>query len=186
MTHDENIPKGISRLRDEWAEFKNYAGTESAGDEVVFPESHGTAGVGDYSVTVEDACSRLALSKEAVERLILCGELDAVTVDFTDGKRGKLISRGSLTRFEEDAQIDSAVTERAAELAKEASLEETLESLRAEVESLKTTQAKQISQIKDVLLLEMRNLKEQDRDLTSFVYELAEEIRNLPIKGRKK
>ena len=61
-----------------------------------------------------------------------------------------------------------------------------MESLRAEVDSLKTTQAKQISQIKDVLLLEMRNLKEQDRDLTSFVYELAEEIRNLPVKGRKK
>ena len=56
---------------------------------------------------------------------------------------------------------------------------EALHDMQTEIEKLRNTQSKIIQQMKDMLLLEVRNLKEQDRDLTSFVYELAEEIRRV-------
>ena len=54
------------------------------------------------------------------------------------------------------------------------------------IEQLRNTQGKVLAQMKDMLLLEVRNLKEQDRDLTSFVYELTEEIRQLLPKKKRK
>jgi hypothetical protein len=54
------------------------------------------------------------------------------------------------------------------------------------VDEMRGNQARILQQMKDILLLEVRNLKEQDRDLASFVYELAEEIREaLPKKRRR-
>jgi hypothetical protein len=68
----------------------------------------------------------------------------------------------------------------------DATLVESVQELTAEIDELRNTQGKVLQQMKDILLLEVRNLKEQDRDLTSFVYELAQEVRNATGKKQKK
>ena len=169
----------IAGLRKEWDEFKSYAGeAQPAGDEVIFDAVDGKVGVGDYVYTVSDVCSRLALSEEAVARLISGGDIDSVTLRTADGKTQKMISKSSLSRFEEDSLIDTSVTEKAAAMLENTHSDESLEQLKEQIEQLKIAQTKMIQQMKDMLLLEMRNLKEQERDLSSYVYELSEEVKS--------
>jgi hypothetical protein len=194
---EENVPIGIVRIREEW---KQAGLTEIAPDQVkppdqetepeiepvIFPEVNGGAGIGDYTVDYESVADRLGLSHEAVERLVGSGELDSILVRGSDGQPRRLVSESSLARFQEDAAIDPEAIKRAAKAFADKSIAAALDELRAEIEDLKATQGKILQQMKDILLLEVRNLKEQDRDLTSFVYELAEEIRQvLPKKKRR-
>lgn len=186
---DKTLPLGIARIRQEWRaaglseQPLSREKTEEA-EGVVFPEVEGGAGIGDYTLDVETVKSMLALSPEAVTRLVASGEIDSILVQGPDGRKRRLFSEASVNRFEVDSAIDPNAVSRAARQMTEAGMTEAIDDLRAEVEELRNTQGKILQQMKDMLLLEVRNLKEQDRDLTSFVYELAEEIRE--AMGQKK
>ena len=186
----EHVPVGIARIREEWRQAGLIeAETPPPTDEVepvVFPEIDGGAGVGDYVVDSAALSERLGLADEAVDRLLASGELDSILVRGPDGSASRLVSESSLARFQEDSQIDPEAIERAAKAFADKSVAAAIDDLRAEIDDLKSAQGKILQQMKDILLLEVRNLKEQDRDLTSFVYELAEEIREaLPKKKRR-
>lgn len=189
-SHEEEVPIGIARLRAEWRQAgltDRGAPTESeAVEPVLFPEIDGGAGIGDYVLDPDTVRDSLVLSQEAADRLIESGELDSILVQGPDGVARRLISKSSFQRFQEDQSIDPQALKRAAKSMADQTVVETLETLRSEVEDLRGNQVKILQQMKDILLLEVRNLKEQDRDLASYVFELAEEIREvLPKKKRK-
>lgn len=194
---EETVPIGIARIREEWKQAGlaeivpdqvKSPDQESAPEiePVIFPEVDGGAGIGDYTIAYESVADRLGLSQEAVERLVESGELDSILVRGSDGQPRRLVSESSLARFQEDSAIDPEAIKRAAKAFADKSIAAALDELRAEIEELKTTQGKILQQMKDILLLEVRNLKEQDRDLASFVYELAEEIRQLMPKKKRR
>lgn len=190
-TDAEQVPVGIARLREEWrAAGLIQPGSESAdlveqAEQVVFSETENGVGVGDYTLDLEEVRNRLPLSEEAIDRLIASGELDSVVVKSADGTLRRMVSESSFKRFLEDSAIDPDAMLRAAQALADKSLAEAIESLRAAVEDLRSNQARILQQMKDLLLLEVRNLKEQDRDLASFVFELAEEIRRTFPKKRR-
>lgn len=190
---EEEVPIGIARLREEWREAglteRGPSTPESAADSVepvLFPEVDGGAGVGDYVLSPDTVRDSLMVSQEAADRLIDSGELDSILVQGPDGVARRLISKSSFLRFQEDSAIDPTALKRVGKAMADQTVVESLEELRAQVEDLRGNQARILQQMKDILLLEVRNLKEQDRDLASFVYELAEEIREaLPKKKRR-
>ena len=188
--HRDEVPIGIARLRREWraaglAERDIETETQQV-EPVLFPEVDGGAGIGDYALECDRVRDSLMLSQDAMDRLIDSGELDSILVQGPDGVARRLVSESSFLRFQEDSAIDPSALKRAAKAMADQTVAESIDELRAEIEELRATQAKVLQQMKDILLLEVRNLKEQDRDLTSFVYELAEEIRAaLPKKRRK-
>ena len=185
----ESVPIGIARVRAEW---KAAGLVESAVkpeepevETVLFAEIDGGAGIGDYVLECGTVKDRLALSQDAMDRLISSGELDSIVVQGSDSTRRRMVSESSMKRFEEDSAIDPEALLRAAKSMADHTLAEAVQALQAEIEELRNTQGKVLQQMKDMLLLEVRNLKEQDRDLTSFVYELAEEIRRTFPKKRR-
>lgn len=188
---EEAVPVGITRIREEWRaagladESKTSAQTPEV-EPVVFPEVDGGAGVGDYVLEYEDVVGRLGLTREAVDRLISSGELDSILLQGPEGSPRRLISESSFDRFRKDSAMDPEAIERAARALADKSLAAAVEELRSEIKELRRTQAQILQQMKDILLLEVRNLKEQDRDLASFVYELAEEIRRVLPKKKSK
>jgi hypothetical protein len=180
--NEGGVPPGIARLREEWkaAGFSGEPETHEDPDAggVVFPETDGGAGVGDYSLEYAEVKSMLALSDDAMRRLVLTIGLDSIRVKSEDGTIRRLFSRSSVRRFQEDTAIDTNALESAAKAMVKSSMTEAVDDLRSEVAELRGTQGKILQQMKDILLLEVRNLKEQERDLASFVYELAEELRS--------
>jgi len=188
---EERVPIGIARIRDEWrsaglVDEEKPALQEPEIEPVVFPEAAEGAGVGDYTLDLETVRERLPLSDDALDRLISSGEIDSVLVKRPDGEPRRLVSESSFARFQEDSAIDPRAMARAAKAMADKSVAAAIDELRAAVQELRSTQGRLLQQMKDILLLEVRNLKEQDRDLTSFVYELAEEIREaLPKKKRR-
>jgi hypothetical protein len=177
----DSVPVGIARIRNEWRAAgmteKTSQDGEADTEQVIFPETDGGAGVGDYTLESDEIMNQLALSREAMDRLISTGEIDSILVQGTDGKPRRMLSESSVKRFEEDSAIDPQAITRAAKAMADANLVESVQELQAEIEELRNTQGKVLQQMKDVLLLEVRNLKEQERDLTSFVFELAEEVK---------
>jgi len=188
---EEDVPIGIVRLRKEWrqADLSEHASqpTEHESIEpVLFPEVDGGAGIGDYTLDCGMVRSSLMLSDEAIDRLVDSGELDSILVQGPDGVARRLISKSSFDRFQKDSAIDPNALKRAAKAMADQTVAESIDELKTEIEELRGNQGKVLQQMKDTLLLEIRNLKEQDRDLTSFVYELAEELREVfPKKKRK-
>lgn len=188
---EDEIPVGIARLRREWreaglAELASPSTEQEPIEPVLFPEVDGGAGIGDYTLDCDTVRDRLMLSQEAMDRLIDSAELDSILVQGPDGVARRLVSESSFVRFQADSAIDPSALKRVAKAMADQTVAESIDQIRAEVEELRATQGKMLQQMKDILLLEIRNLKEQDRDLTSFVYELAEEIRDaLPKKKRK-
>lgn len=184
----ESVPIGIARVRAEWQAaglIERPVEPEEPGVEpVLFTEIDGGAGIGDYVLECETVRDQLALSHEAMDRLIASGELDSIVVQGPDGAKRRMVSESSVNRFEEDSAIDPEALRRAAKAMADRTLAESIQALQAEIEELRSTQGKVLQQMKDMLLLEVRNLKEQDRDLTSFVYELTEEIRRILPKRR--
>jgi CTP-dependent riboflavin kinase len=173
----EHLPIGIARLREEWRK-AGLVPAEQEPDEspVVFPEPEAGGAIGDYLLSVESVRERLGLSEAALDRLLASGELDSILVK--QGERiGRMISQTSLNRFLEDAAMDREVTERHARCAETRDVMAEVQSLAGEIEQLKQSQTRQLQQMKDMLLLELRNIKGQELDLTSFVNDLAEEIR---------
>lgn len=177
----DSVPVGIARIRNEWRAAGMTENTsqdaETDTEQVIFPETDGGAGVGDYTLESDEIMNQLALSREAMDRLISTGEIDSILVQGTDGKPRRMLSESSVKRFEEDSAIDPQAITRAAKAMADANLVESVQELQAEIEELRNTQGKVLQQMKDILLLEVRNLKEQERDLTSFVFELAEEVK---------
>lgn len=189
-THEERVPIGIERIREEWRAAglvrSELPQEEKEIEPVLFPEMDGGAGVGDYVLDLDTVRQRLALSDEAIERLVASGELDSILVQGPDGHPRRLISESSFERFQADSAIDPEALPRAARAMADKELVAAIDELRAQIDQLTGNQGKILQQMKDILLLEIRNLKEQDRDLTSFVYELAEEVRQaLPKKKRR-
>jgi len=187
---EETLPIGIARLRKEWREAglveRPLPPAEHEKIEpVLFPEIDGGAGIGDYTLDVDKVRDRLVLSQEAMDRLVDSGEIDSVLVQGPDGTPRRLVSESSFQRFQEDSAIDPDALKRAAKAMADQTVAESIDEMRAEIEELRSAQSRMLQQMKDILLLEVRNLKEQDRDLTSFVYELAEEIRRALPKKRK-
>ena len=116
---EEIIPIGIARVREEWraaglVEKPAPAARHEESEPVLFPEVDGGAGVGDYVLDQQTVTDRLALSSEAVERLISSGELDSVMVQGPDGVPRRLFSESSFIRFQEDSAIDPNAIKRAA------------------------------------------------------------------------
>lgn len=185
-----DVPVGIARIREEWratglSDEGEPSNASAEAEAVIFPELDGGAGVGDYTLDMETVVERLAFSQEAIDRLIISGELDSVLVQGSDGQARRLISESSLSRFSVDSAIDPEAIIRAAKAIADKEVAAAIDNLRTDVADLRGNQGRILQQMKDMLLLEIRNLKEQDRDLTSFVYELAEEIRDmLPSKRR--
>jgi hypothetical protein len=188
-TPQESIPIGIARIRKEWRAAglsdKPAPTEEEKVEAVVFPEVDGGAGIGDYTLDCEAIMNRLALSHEAMDRLVSSGELDSILVQSPEGNPRRLLSEASVKRFQEDSAMDPDAVTRAAKAMADSTIVDSIQDLQSEIEELRNTQGKVLQQMKDMLLLEVRNLKEQDRDLTSFVYELAEEIRNVLGKKRR-
>jgi FtsZ-binding cell division protein ZapB len=123
--------------------------------------------------------------EDAIDRLVASGDLDSILVQGPDGVPRRLFSEASVSRFLCDSAIDPEAVKRAAKAMADATVAEAIRDLQAEIEELRGTQGVVVQQMKDMLLLEIRNLKEQDRDLTSFVYELTEEIKaRMPKKRR--
>jgi len=191
-THPEpEVPIGIARIREEWraAGLKERPAPTQGEEEperIVFTEVDGGAGIGDYTLDADSVMNALALSQEAFDRLISCGEIDSVLVQTSDGTQRRMISESSVRRFEADAAIDPDAIRRAAQAMADRGVSEAIRDLQSEIDELRNTQGRILQQMKDMLLLEVRNLKEQDRDLASFVYELAEEIRSAVGKKKKK
>ncbi|MBI2844617.1 MAG: hypothetical protein HYX78_14580 [Armatimonadetes bacterium] len=178
-----DLPAGIMRLRDEWARL-GLTASERRKDSriglepVVFPEP-----VGDYKVPADEARALLGLSEEAMERLLSGGELDSILVRFHDGLR-RMVSQSGLSRFLEDSGMDPALSGRSTQSGQY--LDTVIESIRTEMETMKEQHARQLQQFKDILLLELRNLKEQERDLTSFIYDLTAALEEVHPKLRKR
>lgn len=188
---EDEVPIGIARLRQEWLDAGLSDGAAADAEPhplepVLFPEIDGGAGIGDYTMGCDSVRNGLMLSEEAVDRLLDSGELDSILVQGPDGVTRRLVSESSFKRFQSDSAIDPNALKRAAKAMADQTVAESINDLRSEIEELRTSQSKVLQQMKDILLLEVRNLKEQDRDLASYVYELAEEIREtLPKKKRK-
>jgi hypothetical protein len=184
---EASIPIGIARIRQEWrdAGLTDAPAVEPEAEPVVFSEIDGGAGIGDYSLELDNVIEWLGLAPEAVDRLLLSGELDSILVQKPGEEARRLVSESSFERFRQDAAIDPDAILRAAKAMADQTLVASIEELRAEIEELKGSQGRILQQMKDILLLELRNLKEQDRDLTSFVYELAEEVRKLLPKNKR-
>jgi hypothetical protein len=181
----QSLPSGIARIHQEWqrqgmvpsrSERKPSVELEP----VIFPEP-----VGDYKVTAEDARARLGLSEESMARLLEGGELDSIQVKFSDGVR-RMVSESGLSRFIEDSGMDPMLADSLA--APSAEVRAILDSILTDMAELRDTQTRQLQQFKDVLLLELRNLKEQDRDLTSFIYDLTTGLEEVfpKLKRRKR
>jgi len=185
----EQVPVGIARIRNEWRQAglirEKAAPTQAEVEPIIFPEVDGGAGIGDYTLDVDAVRSHLALVEDAIDRLVASGELDSILVQGPDGVPRRLFSEASVSRFLTDSAIDPNAMKRAAKAMADATVAEAIRDLQAEIEELRGTQGVVTQQMKDMLLLEIRNLKEQDRDLTSFVYELTEEIKARMPKRRR-
>jgi hypothetical protein len=183
------VPVGIARIRNEWVAAGLVEGSlkdSQAGIKpVIFSEVDGGAGIGDYTLEADTVLNQLALSEEALDRLIASGELDSILVQGPGKEPRRLLSESSVSRFLVDSAIDPHAINRAAKAMADATVAEAIKDIQAEMEELRGTQGKAIQRMKDVLLLEIRNLKEQERDLTSFVYELAEELKHVFEKKKK-
>ena len=180
---DLDLPAGILRLREEWVKLglipSESAAKQPVGLEpVIFPEP-----VGDYKVPAEEARARLGLSEEAMERLLLGGELDSILVRFDDGVR-RMVSEAALARFAADSGIDTDLVKKREVQASEVT--GALEAVLEEIQGIREMHSRQLQQFKDILLLELRNLKEQDRDLTSFVYDLTVALEEIFPKLKKR
>ena len=187
---EASVPIGIARIREEWRaagliEKETSPQNEPEIEPVVFPEVDGGAGIGDYALESDTIKNQLALSQEAIDRLITSGEIDSILVQAPGNQARRLISVSSFNRFRKDSAMDSEALKRAAKAMADKEVAEAIHDLQSEIEELRGTQSKIIQQMKDMLLLEVRNLKEQDRDLTSFIYELSEEIRRVLPKKKK-
>jgi hypothetical protein len=179
----ENLPAGIARLHDEWVEQGLITANQLKVprvelEPVIFPEP-----VGNYTMPVEEARGRLGLSEDALERLLASGELDSIQVRFPDGIR-RMVSESALSRFIEDSGMDSKLATDMNVATPE--VKTALDEIREEVREIRETQTRQLQQFKDILLLELRNLKDQDRDLTSFVYDLTEGLEDVFPKLKKR
>jgi len=180
---DSDLPSGIARLREEWVkqglvssdrDDKAHVGLEP----VIFPEP-----VGDYAVPAEEARARLGLTEEAMGRLLEGGELDSILVRFGDSIR-RMVSQTALARFIKDAGMEPSLAEGPSTQPHE--LTGALDDILHEIRDVRELQSRQLQQFKDVLLLELRNLKDQDRDLTSFIYDLTAALEELFPKLRKR
>ena len=87
---------------------------ESDIEPVVFPEVDGGAGIGDYALECDTVKNQLALSDEAIDRLIASGEIDSILVQAPGSNARRLVSESSFDRFRKDSAMDPNALKRAA------------------------------------------------------------------------
>ena len=160
----DELPIGILRLREQWrAEGLLPLDASARLDGDLAPD--------EYALTEDQVLAVLGITARELYSLVSEGELDCVVPDpLAPAPAGRrMFKEEDVKRFLKKCQQRAA--------------------LRQIVTPDKSRDAEPSASEGDserdgwrhTLLLELRNLKEQQRDLTSFVYELARELRN----GRK-
>jgi len=143
------LPIGILRLREQWR-----------AEGLLPPESESSAGGNatseDFNLTEDQALAILGISARELHTLISQGKLVCAVPDAT-GRR--LLKGDEVRRYLERSPRRA--------LAVQAS---------GSPEPPTPDEKKPESHLQEALLLELRNLKEQQRDLTAFVFELTEKI----------
>ena len=161
----DELPIGILRLREQW----RAEGLLPLDDPVRLGDQ---SSPNDYALTEDQVLAVLGISARELYSLVSEGELDCVVPDpLASAPAGRrMFKEEDVRRFLEKCQERAALRQVAAP-----ETSHTPEPSASEGDSERDGW-------RHTLLLELRNLKEQQRDLTSFVYELARELRN----GRKR
>ena len=160
----DELPIGILRLREQWrAEGLLPLDAGVRIDVDLAPD--------EYALTEDQVLAVLGITARELYSLVFEGELDCVVPDpLAPAPAGRRMFK------EEDVRRFLEKCRQRAELQRIAAPE----SSRTD-EPPASKEDSERDGWRHTLLLELRNLKEQQRDLTSFVYELARELRN----GRK-
>lgn len=170
-------PEALELLKKKWMEYENFRGNEEADKmkDVVFSDHPGSVGVGDYTLEQEYVMGALNVNEDALRRLIMIGEIDSIVVEDINGTQRRLFSASSVKKFQEEEEIDvKAMEERILKAADNDTVKQIFL-----LQDMVIKQTKFINHLKGQLLLEMRNMKEQNLDLSSYVYELLEEVKKL-------
>lgn len=177
---EEMKPEALDLLKKKWMEYENYRGNEEASKikEVVFSEHPGSVGIGDYIYEKDYVMGLLNISEDALRRLMMIGELDSIIAEDVNGVQRRLFSESSVKKFQDDTNIDIRAME---ERILKAADNDTLKQIFL-LQDMIIRQTKYINHLKNQLLLEIRNMKEQNLDLSVYVYELLEEIKKLKEK----
>ena len=173
-------PEALELLKKKWMEYENFRGNAESDKmkDVVFSDHPGSVGVGDYTLEKEYVMGLLNVNEDALRRLIMIGEIDSVVVEDVNGTQRRLFSESSVKQFQEDSDIDvKAMEERILKAADNDMLKQIFL-----LQDMVIKQTKYISHLKSQMLLEIRNMKEQNLDLSSYVYELLEEVKKLKEK----
>ena len=174
---DIENPEALELLKKKWAEYENFRGNEEAGkvNDVVFSQHPGSVGVGDYTLEQDYVMGLLNVDENAMRRLVMTGEVDSIVVEDVNGVQRRMFSKSSIEKFQEDAHIDvKAMEERILKAADNDTVKQIFL-----LQDMVIKQTKFINHLKSQMLLEIRNMKEQNLDLASYVYELLEEIKKL-------
>jgi len=174
---DIETPEALEMLKKKWMEYENFRGNEDVQKmkDVVFSDHPGSVGVGDYTLEKEYVMGLLNVDEDAIRRLIMIGEIDSIVVEDVNGTQRRLFSESSVKAFQEDSDIDvKAMEERILKAADNDTVKQIFL-----LQDMVIKQTKYINHLKSQLLLEIRNMKEQNLDLASYVYELLEEIKKL-------
>lgn len=174
---EERSPEALELLKKKWMEYENYRGNETAEkmQDVVFSHHPGSVGVGDYTLEKDYVMGLVNADENALRRLIMTGELDSIVAEDVNGVQRRLFSESSVKKFQDDANIDVRAMEERILKAADNDLTKQIFLL----QDMVIKQTKFINHLKSQMLLEIRNMKEQNLDLSSYVYELLEEIKKL-------
>lgn len=155
----DKLPIGILRLRKEWRQeglLPPDAGRPSDGDPAA----------GEFTLSEDEVLAVLGISARELHRLVSRGKLPCLVPDHLGGPPAgrRMFREEDIRRFIQNTRHGGAAAQR---------------ELRVEHTS-PDPPAEEIApeDLQELLLVEIRNLKEQQRDLTSFVYELAAQIRS--------
>jgi len=175
--NNEPVASGIEMLKRKWLEFEAYRGNEDVEKlkNVVFSEHPGSVGVGDYKLEKDYVMGLLNVNDDGLRRLIMIGELDSIIVEDVRGTQRRLFSESSVKRFQEDSEIDiDAMEERILKAADNDTLKQIFL-----LQDMVIKQSKYIKHLKEQILMEVRNMKDQNLDLAAYVYELLEEVKKI-------
>ena len=157
MSDPQNeLPIGIIRLREQW---------RAEGLLPLKPEN-GESRQDEYTLNEDQVLAILGISARELYDLVSRGEIECAVPDplAPPPSGGRLFSEKGIQRYLENCRRKTTAFHTAAAIAQEAS------QFPSSAEYLDP------QELQEILLIELRNLKEQQRDLTSFVYQLAEKI----------
>ncbi len=157
MSDSQNgLPIGIIRLREQWKADGLLPDNQPAGE----PRSD------EYTLTEDQVLAILGISARELYDLVSRGEIDCHVPDPLAGPPtgGRMFSEKGIQRYLENCRRKASAFHTAAIVSQEA------------VNIPSSAEYLDPQELQEILLIELRNLKEQQRDLTSFVYQLAEKL----------